>query len=207
MAHDHDDERAHHYDTGRIEAFSDGVFAIAITLLVLEIAVPHAKEGESLAEALRLLWPSYFAYALSFATIGIIWMNHHAMFRDIERHDHILLLLNLGLLLCIAFVPFPTAVLAAYMRNGSDAFAATFAYGITFTVTAVFATAMWLWASWDCRLIDEHVSRSRVRQRTRRYLPGVPLYAVGLVLALFNTWLAIGWWVALALFYVVPPEE
>ena len=206
MAHDHDGDRAHHYDTGRVEAFSDGVFAIAITLLIIEIAVPHV-EGDGLAAALRRLWPSYFAYALSFVTIGIMWMNHHAMFRDIERHDHALLLLNLGLLLCIAFIPFPTAVLAEYMRDDDNALAATLAYGGTFTLTALFFNAMWLWASWACRLLDEHVSQSRVNQRTRRYLPGVPLYAIGLVLALFNTWLAIGWYVALAAFYTLPPEE
>jgi uncharacterized membrane protein len=203
----HDEDLRHHYDTSRLEAFSDGVFAIAITLLIIEVAVPHVGQGE-LARGLRDLWPSYFGYALSFFTIGIMWMNHHAMFRDIERQDHILGIINLLLLMCIAFIPFPTAVLADHMRDGGDnALAATLAYGGTFTVTALFFNLEWLYASWGCRLIDDHVPVSRVHQRTRRYLPGTPLYAFGLLLALINTWAAIAWWVALAIFYVIPPEE
>jgi uncharacterized membrane protein len=81
---DNDEEGQHHYDTARLEAFSDGVIAIAITLLVLEIAVPHVTDG-SLASALRDEWPSFFGFGLSFVTIGIMWMNHHGLFRDIER--------------------------------------------------------------------------------------------------------------------------
>jgi hypothetical protein len=113
-------DTAHHYETGRLEAFSDGVFAIAITLLVLEIAVPHVEHDASLTNALLDLWPSYFGYAVSFITIGVMWINHHHMFKDIERVDHGLLALNLLLLICISFVPFPTAVLAEYV--GEDEF-------------------------------------------------------------------------------------
>ena len=108
-----DDSTAHHSDTSRLEAFSDGVFAIAVTLLVLEIGVPHVGEGESLGEALRHLWPSYFGFAVSFLTIGVMWINHHAMFKDIDRQDHTLLVLNLVLMMTISFLPFPTAVVAA----------------------------------------------------------------------------------------------
>jgi uncharacterized membrane protein len=85
MNHDND---AHHYDTQRIEAFSDGVFAIAITLLVLEIAVPHVGADDDLARSLWDEWPSFFGFGLSFATIGITWMNHHGIFKDVERFDH-----------------------------------------------------------------------------------------------------------------------
>jgi len=201
------DERSHHYDTGRVEAFSDGVFAIAITLLIIEVGVPHVDANGSLAEALRDLWPSYFGFALSFLTVGVMWLNHHGMFRDIERTDHTLNVLNLLLLLCISFVPFPTAVLAAFMRDDDNALAATLAYGLTFTITAVLFNALWLHASRGRRLIDEHVSDERLRSRTRRYLPGTPLYALGMVIALVNTYAAIAWWSAIAGLYLLPSRD
>jgi uncharacterized membrane protein len=203
MAHD----PGYHQDTARLEAFSDGVFAIAITLLIIEIGVPHVEGGEGLAQALRKLWPSYFGYALSFITIGIMWANHHGMFKDIERVDHRMQVLNLLLLLCIAFIPFPTAVLVEYMRDDDNARAATLTYGVTLTFTALAFNAMWWDASRDRRLIDEHVSDERVRDRTRRYLPGTPLYALGIPLAFVNTWVAIGLWSALAFFYLLPIHD
>jgi uncharacterized membrane protein len=203
MAHD----PSYHTDTARLEAFSDGVFAIAITLLIIEIGVPDIEQGHGLAPALRDLWPSYFGFALSFVTIGVMWANHHGMFKDIERIDHTMIVLNLLLLLCISFVPFPTAVLAHYMREGENALPATLAYGATFAVTAVFFNVMWVYASRGRRLIDEHVSDMRVRDRTRRYLPGTPLYVLGLGLAFISTWLAIGLWSAMAVFYLLPLQE
>jgi uncharacterized membrane protein len=182
-----DDDRLHHHDTARLEAFSDGVFAIAITLLIIEVGVPHPGAGESLAHALREQWPSYFGYAISFLTIGIMWANHHAMFRDIVCMDHWLGVLNLLLLLCIAFIPFPTAVIAEYMRDDENALAAMLTYGFTLTVTAIFFNALWFYAAWDRELIDEHVSDARMRSRTLRYLPGTPLYAAGIGIAFINT--------------------
>src|SRR5919108_1729971 len=102
-------------DTARLEAFSDGVFAIAITLLVLEIRLP---EGEGpLWNVLGELWPSYLAYVLSFVTIGIMWANHHAIFRLIARASHGLIVANLFLLMTIAFLPFPTGVLAEHLPH------------------------------------------------------------------------------------------
>jgi hypothetical protein len=96
-------------------------------------------------------------------------------------------------------------VLAEYMRDDENALAATIAYGSTFTVTAIFFNALWLYAATDRRLIDDHVSDERVRSRTRRYLPGTPLYAIGIVIALVNTWAALAWWVALAAWFLIPP--
>jgi uncharacterized membrane protein len=203
VAHD----PTYHYDTSRLEAFSDGVFAIAITLLIIEIGVPHVEGGESLGHALRQLWPSYFGYALSFVTIGIMWANHHGMFKDIERVDHPMQMLNLLLLLCIAFIPFPTAVLVEYMQDDDNALAATLTYGITLTLTALAFNAMWWHASRGRRLIDDHVSDAHVRDRTLRYLPGPLLYAVGLPLAFVNTWAAMGLWVALAVLYLLPLRD
>jgi uncharacterized membrane protein len=198
----------YHADTARIEALSDGVFAIAITLLIIEIGVPNLEAGEGLGGALRTLWPSYVGYALSFMTIGVMWLNHHEIFKDLERSDHTLKVLNLLLLLCISFVPFPTAVLADFIRNDDQAMAATLAYGATFTVTAVVFNAMWLYAAVMNRsLIDAHISDARVRSRTRRYLFGPALYGAGLPLALVSPWLSMALWIALAVFFLLPLNQ
>jgi len=150
-------EPEEHANTARLESFSDGVFAIAITLLVLEIGVPHVGEGQSLGEALRHLWPSYCGFAVSFLTIGVMWINHHAMFKDIDRQDHTLLVLNLVLMMSISFLPFPTAVVAAYMRDSSHQLTAALTWGFTLIVISVAFQALWLYASIDRRLIDDHV--------------------------------------------------
>jgi uncharacterized membrane protein len=201
-------DEGYHADTVRIEALSDGVFAIAITLLIIEIGVPHLEGEQSLGSALRDLWPSYVGYALSFLTIGVMWLNHHEIFKDIERADQTLKVLNIVLLLCIAFVPFPTAVLAEYVRDDDQALTATIAYGMTFVVTAIVFNAMWLYAAIGNReLIDDHVSNARTQSRTRRYLLGVALYAAGLPLAFVSPWLALGLWSALTLFFLLPLNE
>src|SRR2546421_10408851 len=124
-------------ETGRVEAFSDGVFAIAITLLILAVGVDQARASGSLSHQLLHLWPAYIAYAVSFVTIGIMWVNHHLVFRQFARVDRPLLLLNVLLLMLIAFVPFPTRVVAQYARTAGDREAAALLYGITMTTTAV----------------------------------------------------------------------
>src|SRR4051794_26548795 len=105
--------------TGRLEAFSDGVFAIAVTLLVLEIKVPDAA-GDDLAHQLAEQWPSYASYVVSFFVIGVIWMNHHAVFSHLGRVDRPLMSINLVLLLWVALIPWPTHLLAEYMRQGGQ---------------------------------------------------------------------------------------
>jgi uncharacterized membrane protein len=201
----HDPEE--HANTGRLEAFSDGVFAIAITLLVLEIGVPQIGAGESLPDALRHLWPSYFGYAVSFLTIGVMWINHHAMFKDIDRQDHHLLVLNLLLLLSISFLPFPTAVLAQYMRSDEQRLAATLTYGVTLLVIGACFQMLWIYASRNRRLIDEHVSDARVRSRTIRFLPGFAVYIAALPLAFVSPWISLALYGLLALFFLVPMSE
>ncbi|MGB2694540.1 MAG: TMEM175 family protein [Dehalococcoidia bacterium] len=203
----HDDPAAHHSDTQRLEAFSDGVFAIAITLLIIEIAVPHVRPDGSLTRGLLDLWPSYLGYVISFLTIGIMWINHHHMFKDIVRVDHTLLVLNLFLLLGIAFVPFPTATLAEYLREGEHQVEATLAYGCTFVVLALLFDALWLYPSWRMRLIDAHVSEARVRSRTLRYLPGPLLYGLGLPLAFISPWISLSIFMGLGVFWLLPLNE
>ncbi len=194
--------------TGRVEAFSDGVFAIAITLLILEIGVPHVGENQSLWHALRDLWPSYLVYVISFVVIGIMWVNHHNMFREITRSDHYLLVLNLLLLMCISFLPFPTAVIAAYMRDSPhERTIAVMFYGATFTAIAVAWNALWLYVSHGRRLIQPDVSDDRIRTRTRRNLMGPILYGLTVPLALLSAWISIAIYAGLALLYLLPTGE
>jgi uncharacterized membrane protein len=136
-----------------------------------------------------------------------MWMNHHSLFRDIERTDHVLNVLNLLLLMGIAFVPFSTAVLAEYLEDADHRLAAMLLYGGTFTFTAVSFNSMWIYASRGRRLIDEHVSDQRVRQRTQRYILGPALYGIGLPLALITPWLTMGLYTVLAALYLLPLDE
>ncbi len=203
-----DQELDHHHDTGRIEAFSDGVIAIAITLLVLDVAVPHVEGNASLGRALLDEWPSFVDFVISFVTVGIMWMNHHAMFKDIERSNHILEGLNLLLLLSIASVPFSTAVLAEYLEVGGDSrVVATMFYGGTFAATACCFNALWFYAARGRRLIDRHVSNARVHTRTVRFIPGPLLYGIGIPLALVSPWLTLAIYAAMAGVYLLPFDE
>ena len=188
-------------EKGRLEAFSDGVFAIAITLLVLEIAVPHVEEGGDLGQALLDLWPSYLAYATSFLTIGIMWVNHHTLFRQIEKPDHRFLFINLGLLMLVSFVPFPTTLLADYAWGG-DGQAAALTYGATLTITAIFFTLLWRYAAWDDRLLRSDVDPQEVSGISRAYLPGPFMYAGATVVAFVSPEASAALFLAVALFYV-----
>jgi uncharacterized membrane protein len=194
-------------DTGRIEAFSDGVFAIAITLLIIEIGVPHLEDeppGTTLPQALVGLWPSYLGYVISFLQIGVIWANHHNRFRFIERSDHGLLFLNILFLMCVAFIPFPTALLAEYLeRTASERETAGVIYAGTLAVTAVFFTLLWLYAAAN-RLVDRNLDLSLVRAMTRRYLLGTVAYLLVFVLAYVNVAASLILIVILALLFVLP---
>jgi uncharacterized membrane protein len=190
-----------------MEVFSDGVFAIAITLLVLEISVPVGRDEHELWHELGKEWPYYFGYALSFISIGIMWMNHHEFFRDIKRVDQPLLGLNLLLLMCVAFLPFPTAVLATQLDNASGRLPATLLYGGTLTVTAVMFNILWLYASAGNRLIDRHVSDARLLLRTRRYVLGPVSYGLTLPLALISPWISLAIYVGLSILYLLPLNE
>src|SRR3989475_8757474 len=177
---------AHTSDTARLEAFSDGVFAIAITLLVLEIHVPApdaTQHGRTLLTALRQLWPSYLGYALSFVTIGIMWANHHSIFRYVRRADRYFLLINVLFLMWISFLPFPTALLAAYLPEPEGRTLAVAGYSATLVMIAVAYNAVWWYRSEEhtselqsqsnlvCRLLLEKKKKNREttsRARTTR---------------------------------------
>ncbi len=194
-------------DTGRIEAFSDGVFAIAITLLIIEIGVPHLEgepPGTTLPQALVGLWPSYLGYVISFLQIGVIWANHHNRFRLIERSDHGLLFLNIVFLMCVAFIPFPTALLAEYLEGSSpERETAGVIYTGTLAVTALFFTLLWLYAAAN-RLVDRGLDPSLLRAMTRRYLLGTVAYLLIFLLAFVNVAASLILVVILALLFVLP---
>ena len=192
-------------ETGRIEAFSDGVFAIAITLLVIEIGVPHAEEGTRLFGALLGQWPSYLGYAISFLQIGVIWANHHNRFRFIVRSDHTLLFLNILFLMCVAFIPFPTALLAQYLQGSvAERTTAGAVYAGTLAVTAAFFTLLWVYAAAGYRLVDRDLDPSLLRTMTRRYVLGMVAYLGAFALALVNVTASLILIVALALLFVLP---
>lgn len=181
--------------TTRLETFADGVFAIAATLLVLEIQLP----GDDIGHGLVDLWPSYFAYALSFLTIGIMWVNHHVVLTFIREADRTFLFINLFLLMAVAFLPFPTGVFAEHIGEDGAREAAV-AYGLTLTVIAIFFQLFWQYAY--RRLLRPDANRREVSGINRSYLPGVPLYVTATLVALLNATAALVIFAAIALVYV-----
>jgi len=186
-------------ETGRLEAFADGVFAIAATLLIIDVTV-DARGGE-LGDALAHAWPQYAAYAVAFLTIGIMWVNHHATFHVIERVDRTFLFLNIALLTCIAFIPFPTRLVAEHLRDDGVR-AATLAYGCTSIAMAICFVAYWFYAAAGGRLLAAEADPSLVSGIARAFVPGVPLYTVVTLIALWSPHTALALFAALALFYV-----
>jgi uncharacterized membrane protein len=186
--------------TSRLEAFSDGVFAIAATLLVLEIGVSEA-DAHHLGQALLDLWPSYLAYATSFITIGIIWMNHHTCVATMRRVDRTFLFLNLLLLMTISFLPFPTKLVAENLQGPGEQ-AAVYAYAATFVVMAVIYNVWWRYGSTNRRLIADTVPEQRIRAITRAFNPGVPIYTITLLVAIVSPLASVFLTFAIAAFYL-----
>lgn len=188
--------------TARLEAFSDGVFAIAITLLVIEIRPP--EDTAHLLHELGALWPSYLAYVISFLLIGLVWANHHAMFHYIRVADRALLFLNTLLLMNVAFLPFVAGVLAAAFRSGDGQRAAVVLYGATLVVGGVFFNAVWEYARRGHRLLDSTIDPPAARAIARRFLLGPVLYAVGTALGALEPVVGVGVYAFLILFYWLP---
>ncbi len=202
MNHPHE----HDEGTQRIEAFSDGVFAIAITLLIIEIGVPVLTSEEGLSDALLDLWPEYGAYILSFVTIGIYWANHNAFFRLFVRTDHVFLMANVFFLMCIAFVPFPTAVLGEFMDDEPERKAAIAFYTVGLLLPAFGWLCVWLYAIWH-RLVDENLDPNHVRLLTVQYVASVLIYVVALAVSLVQPWAAFAITVGLTMLYLFPPRR
>jgi TMEM175 potassium channel family protein len=184
--------------TTRLETFSDGVFAIAATILVLELNVGHT---DHLGRALLDLWPSYLAYVTSFLTIGIIWINHHYCVQTIARADRTLMFINILLLLVVAFIPFPTKLVAHYLQQ-SGRQTAVYAYDATFVLMALVYRVWWHYASSGRRLIGENVPDAAVRAITRAFNPGPPLYVLAFAVAIVSPLASVLLNLAIAAFYL-----
>ena len=199
-------------ETNRLEAFSDGVFAVAITLLVLNIRIPgldlppdKLPTGSELWRTLGDEWPMLAAYVTSFATIGIMWLNHHRLFTYIKRINTVLVLLNLLLLMFIVFVPVPTALLAEYVER-PDQHAAAIIYSGTFVLTAICFNLLWRYASYHNRLIGKNVDSRAIEDISKQYLFGPLVYLIAFALAFVSTPATIIACFALALFFALPPR-
>lgn len=184
--------------TSRLEAFSDGVFAIAATLLILNV---HAN-GPHLGHALSRAWPSYAAYAVSFITIGIMWVNHHGVFAQIDKVDRTFLMINVFFLMTIAFVPFPTVLVAEHFRDANLGVAAL-AYGFTFTVTALLYNVLWLYAAAGRRLLRDDADPRVVSGITRSYLPGPWIYLAATLIGLWKPTVSVVLYAVIAAFYML----
>ena len=188
--------------TSRLEAFSDGVLAIAITLLVFELRPPALQKGERLAHALWQQWPSYLAYLVSFLTIGVIWLNHHRVFTQVIRVDGPLLLLNLNLLLWTALIPFPTAVVAEHLRGpGEAARTASALYSGVLLLMSLAFGALFAWITHTDRLLHRLPPPGVVRAARRRFMLGLVVYAAAFALSWVSAPLALALCGLMALYY------
>ena len=190
------------FRTGRLEAFSDGVFAIAVTLLILDIGV-SGTAGHDLLGAIRGLWPSYLAYVASFSTIGAAWLGHNAITEYLERADAAFVRLNLLLLLVISFLPFPTRLVAEYIRQDSAERVAVTFYGIVLLLSTILLLVLWRYAV-RAHLVRPDTADEEVELLTERLTPGLGAYLVLIVSGLFLPVIAVIGYLGIALYYIIP---
>lgn len=192
--------------TNRLEAFSDGVIAVAITLLVLNITVPPPTKHHDLAHELVVHWPQYAAYATSFITIGIIWINHHAMIGRLRQADHGILFWNLLLLMSIGVLPFATSLMATYLRQGhGEAHLAAAIYSGALLVMALMFSALnrqILLVKAD--LLEHEIPEQQRREIFKRAIIGIAPYVVATALALVSAYATLAICAAVAVYYALP---
>jgi uncharacterized membrane protein len=191
-------------ETARLEAFSDGVFAIAITLLILEIKIP-GYDTDLKVQLLRQ-WPSYLGFFISFAFIGIMWINHHRMFTHIKKTDDVLLLLNLALTFGVCIIPFTTALLAAHLGH-PGARTAVAIYAAAYFDIALFFNLLWRYAaSRNRHLLAADVNRETADKITQQYNYGPLAYAIAVALAWVSIPASLLINLVLAFFFAIPPH-
>lgn len=193
-------------ETGRLEAFSDGVIAIAITLLVLEIKIPDVKDTPgALRDALTEQWPIYFTYITSFLTILVMWLNHHRLFKLIVRTNQLFLILNGLLLMVITLVPFPTALVAEYVQDKNDNQVwAVAIFNLTYAAMAVMFNILWRYAAYNNRLLAKDANPLEIKRIHEQYRYGPLLYIIIFLIGLVNVWISLIVSVALVVFFAVP---
>jgi uncharacterized membrane protein len=187
----------------RVEAFSDGVFAIAITLLVLEIAVPLGSEDD-LIGALLALWPSYLAYVISFLTIGWVWIGHTAIIAHVTGIDRILIRLNLALLLAVAFLPFPTKLMGEYLGESEPERVAVIFYGAVLLVIELLLLWMWRYVIEAKDLRHPDVSEDELAGLKAKSLPGIAFFLVAMGVSFVVPTIGVLFYLAISLFLLVP---
>jgi uncharacterized membrane protein len=187
--------------TNRLEAFSDGVIAVAVTLLVLSINVPPPTKGASLAQELGHNWPEYVAYAISFFTIGIIWINHHVMIGRLRQTDHSILILNLLLLMSVVILPFATELIATYLRQGHGQKLAAAIYSGAFLLMAIAQSAH---PPARSHLIEPPMELAERRRVLSRSVSGLIPYAAATALAVVSPYVTLAICAGLAAFYATP---
>jgi uncharacterized membrane protein len=187
-----------HWETGRMEAFSDGVFAIAITLLILEVSVPES-EFDDLWSGIAHQWPSYLAYVTSFITIGGIWAAHHGIFRRLAYANQRLMVINLLLLMAVSFLPFPTKLMAEAIHNEDAARASVIFYGATLLVISLILSALWGSVALDRHVLKPEVSDDEVRAIALATSPNIGLYVAMIALALIAPRVAIFGYLVIAI--------
>jgi uncharacterized membrane protein len=185
----------------RMEAFSDGVFAIAITLLVLELSIPEGPEGHLLSAVLSL-WPSYLAYIVSFATIGATWLGHNSITHYMHGANTTFLRVNLALLV-VSFVPFPTKLVAEYLGSREDEKVAATIFGITLLAATSLLSVMWTLAVRH-QLVHPATGDEEITLLSRRLRPSLALYLVLIVVGLFTPLIAVIGYLVIAFFLIFP---
>ena len=192
-------------NTNRIEAFSDGVFAVAITLLVLNLQVPQLSASvvsHELVPKLFELWPKLLIYVLSFVIVGIYWVAHHNSFHYIKWSDRTLLWLNLLLLLCIVFIPFPTALVGEYPEQQIS----VVIYGSTLVITGLVLQLIWWYATSGYRLVDRNIDPHLVQRATRRNLAAPLIYLLAIGASFLSVQLSLIIFVLVPLYYIIPGQ-
>jgi len=188
--------------TARLETYADGVFAIAATLLVLELRVP--EPSDDLAARLVDLWPAYAAYLVSFMTIGIIWVNHHTLLDHCKRADRRFLYLNLLLLVTVGIVPFPTALVGRYILSDQGATAALVVYGLGALLIAIAFSGVFFYATSGGHLIGDAAEARRLRREGRYFPIGLGSYLLGIALAFVEPKASLAVYALTAAFYALP---
>jgi uncharacterized membrane protein len=186
--------------TNRLVAFSDGVFAVAITLLVLNLQVPQITSVSELVPRLGELWPKLLSYALSFVIVGIYWVAHHNTFHYIQRSDRNLLWLNILLLMCIVFLPFPTALLGQYPEQRVS----VIIYAGTLVITGLVLQSLWWYATSRYRLVNREIDPHLVQRATRRNLTGPLIYLLAIGISLFSVPASLVLFLVVPVYYIFP---